>query len=398
MIYTRRSGTEKNKTFIKAMAFYFTMLPMGALNVGVFGSLLRIIGLVPVAIWFAEHHDTEKEKRIMYLMFFVFWCVLSLLWTVNLSASFQRVFSYGAFLALMSAVNAYEYTNANLFFLKKCLVWSSRITILFVILFTGFIEGRLRLSGAINEDPNYLCMYFSFGIACCMEIICEGSLFRKKILAIFELMIYMYLILSTGSRGGALSVAVIIVGSFFLTERKKDRTLRNFMVKCTIILAGTVGAVILSGLVSKDMLERYRLMLIVASAGSGRLDIWNDAIQTFRNAGFFRQLFGFGTGTAKTVSELYSFSRITVVHNMFLENLIEGGVIGLAFYMIYVFGIWNSARKSSSIFALSIINGMIVMSLSASIYAFKPYWNIMIYILCLQKRRDCLAAAKEKDK
>ncbi len=82
------------------------------------------------------------------------------------------------------------------------------------------------------------------------------------------------------------------------------------------------------------------------------------------------------------------------MHNMFIENLIETGLIGLILYSVYIFSFWNSAKKSGDVFAAAVMAGMIVMSLSVSIYAFKPYWNIMIYILCVQNR----AARREERK
>lgn len=396
----RRIGENYRETglFTGMLGFYFTMLPVGTLAVGGFGSLLRIIGLLVVVIWIVEYHEMEKSCQVIYLLLFVCWTGLSLFWTVDLTASFRRVFSYVSFFSMMAAASAYEYSDRDILFLKKSLIWSSRVTVVFVILFAGFMEGRLRMQGLVNEDPNYLCMYFSFGIVSCMEILCRENPPREKIPAIMELTIYLYFVLSTGSRGGAMAAGVMLAVAFFLTERPKKGTFRNFMTKGAVMLAVITTFMLLRDIVSKDMLERYRLTVVAASNGTGRFDIWKDAMRTFWNANLFRKVFGFGTGSAKTVSSLCSFTRISVMHNLFIENLLEVGLVGLALYTGYVFGFWNSARKSGSIFALSVITGMIVMSLSTSIYTFKPYWNIMLFILCLQKCRNRPKADTSEEK
>ena len=402
MRYTKESGTELFKKadhspirlFTKGLAFYFLMLPAGALAIGAAGSLLRVIGFALVVVGILQYREENKGRQVLYLFLFVCWLALSLLWSLDAAISFQRVFSNACFLLLLFVAAAYEYREEELACLKRCLVWSSRLTVPLTVLFAGWYEGRLRMSGAVSEDPNYLCMYFSFGVVSCVERLCGDSRIFAKLAAFAELLIYLCLIFATGSRGGVLAVAVMIVCTLFLRTGKKTHTFRRLLWKLLTLLAIFAACVLAANFVLRDLTARYSIAEIITLRGAGRFEIWRDALRTFRDADLFRKLCGFGTGTAKLVSQLYAFSRNTVMHNMFIENLIETGLIGLILYSVYIFSFWNSAKKSGDVFAAAVMTGMIVMSLSVSIYAFKPYWNIMIYILCVQNR----AARREERK
>lgn len=385
-----RKENRKNDLFVKALALYFIMLPIGTLSIGTIGSLLKIFALLPGIIWILESHATQKCPRVISSALFVFWLALSMFWTVDLAGSYQVTISYLMFLMMLVAVAAYEYSEKDILFLKKSLIWASRLTVVCTILFAGRIDGRLRMSGIMNEDPNYLCMYFSFGLAYCMEKVCGNNKISDRLKALMELLVYIYIVVFTGSRGGSLAIMTVLVVAYFQLERRKPNTLRIFVGKCAILLMGTIGVVLLANMIPETVLQRFNPTVIRESGGVGRYQLWLDSINAFGNANVFRQLFGFGTGSILTVARKFSFSKIAVVHNIFLQTLLEVGLIGLVLFLVFVLGFWNEARKSGNIFALSVISGMIVLSLSVSIYTFKPYWNIMLFILCLTRQKESL--------
>lgn len=383
----RLLGTEKNEYYVWTLGVYFLMLPAGAVSAGTVGSLLRVIGfaLFLVGIW--QYQKVKKKRQLLYIFLFVCWIVLSIFWSLDVTASLGRIFSNVCFLLLLFTTAAREYREKDLVFLKRCLVWSSRITLPLVAVFAGLYEGRLRTEGMFSEDPNYLCMYFSYGVVFCVEKLCEDRPIRSKLPFAAELFFYLGIIIVTGSRGGALAIALMMCCAFFQCRRRRTYCMRVPVRKLLLWLTVLAACVILLNIFFHDLVTRYSITEIISLRGAGRFEIWRDALRTFWNADLFHKLCGFGIGTARRVSQIYSIARNTVMHNMFLENLIEAGMVGLSLYTIYIFGFWNGARKSKDVFAAAVMSGMIVMSMSVSIYAFKPYWNIMIYILCLQNRK-----------
>lgn len=77
---------------------------------------------------------------------------------------------------------------------------------------------------------------------------------------------------------------------------------------------------------------------------------------------------------------IFDYSQVNVVHNIFLETLVELGVIGLFLYCRYVWKYTKEAFVQRDRYAFGVIFSMIIMSLTTSLYTFKPYFNIMLFI------------------
>ena len=69
---------------------------------------------------------------------------------------------------------------------------------------------------------------------------------------------------------------------------------------------------------------------------------------------------------------------------MFLETLAELGLGGLCLYSLAIFLFAKAAYRKRDGFSLPVMFCMIVMSLSTSIYTFKPYFHIMLFIVMSQ--------------
>ena len=168
--------------FCKFLGLYFCVLILGALNVGPIGSVLKLIAFFPVVIWlfnggYVKNSPLAKPVIVFFLVTF-----FSCLWSINQEESVRRLESLIGFLFLFFAVSGYTYSSKELHFLKNCLIWSSRITLLIAFLFSSSLGGRLFLSGVINEDPNYLCCYFIFGIISNVEIFLSNNSWKIKII------------------------------------------------------------------------------------------------------------------------------------------------------------------------------------------------------------------------
>ena len=104
----------------------------------------------------------------------------------------------------------------------------------------------------------------------------------------------------------------------------------------TIVGIIALGYLYIISAIDSDTASRYTLEAISESDGTGRYELWADAINAFNCSSFFRKICGYGTGAIRDVTYLFYFHRHNVMHNMFVENLIEIGVIGLLFYLIHI--------------------------------------------------------------
>ena len=305
------------------------------------------------------------------------------MWFINQEKSFARLESLISFWILIVAISGYTFSSRELLFLKACLIWSSRITLIIALFFSSRFEGRLFLSGVISEDPNYLCCYIIFGIIGNIEIFLSDYSWKKKLLSVLEFSMYLYIVMATGSRGGAFAILFAVVTFILFYSPQKTVIILRSTKKIVFFICFFLCLFIVQSWVPADVLNRFSSEAVIESNGTGRYDIWNAAIQAFDNSDWFRKIFGYGSASARDITYIFTFPVHNVIHNIFIENLLEIGLIGFVSYSIYIAFFIIMAKKMNSIFSFSVIMGICFLSLSTSLYAFKPYWNIMLFIECL---------------
>ena len=122
--------------------------------------------------------------------------------------------------------------------------------------------------------------------------------------------------------------------------------------------------------ISESVLNRFTFESLKADGGSERKLIWTKSIKYFYEESIFRQVLGLGIfgGT---------FYKATM-HNQLLQNLIDGGFIGLLLYcVLMVLGFINIYKKYKN-FVPGYI-GMMLLSMTLTMTSsYKPLWTLMI--------------------
>lgn len=368
--------------YCRFMGIYFLCLIVNGMAAGTLGSMLKLVALIPIGIWLFTNHTVQLKSMIIKASaLFVLWCFMSNYWTIDQSTTMKRAITQITFLVFLLSTTGYEYSSYELVYLKKCLVWSSRISAVVLLTTGSYGAGRLLLSGIITEDPTYLCAYLMFGICFAVSvIISQNNRVIQKMAAIIELAVYLYIVFATGSRGGLFSTAtvIIILIAFYKNESNKFSIGKKIFIVSFLI----IGVGVVMTMLPDEVAYRFLPSTIQESNGTGRYELWRNALNAFGNSSFLRQLFGYGTSTAKDITYMFPFSRHNVFHNIYIENLLEIGIIGLVLYLIHIVSFFISAVRQRNLFAVAIQSGLMVLAISSSLYSFKPYWNIMIFILC----------------
>lgn len=370
------------KIFVCSLGLYFFCLILGAMNIGEFGSMLKVLAALPVGIWLMQRHLIVTNKLLLWASLFVCCCTASYVWSIAPEESVIRIGTQILYLLMLVAASSYSYDLAQIVFLKKSLVWSSRVTAIVVLLSGSYYQGRIYLSGIIQEDPNYLCAYFLFGISVALNTALDSKILKQKLVAVAELIIYTYIIVGSGSRGGLFAVLACALIVFFSYEQGHN-ILKSISKKVAMIIVMSSVAFFASSFISGEIMQRFALETLIESNGTGRFGLWRDALNAFSDSGILRQLFGYGTASARAITWIFPFERHNVFHNIFIEVLLEIGVIGLIAYGLHIFSMIDFTFKRKEYFAFSVVVGMLILSLSTSIAAFKPYWNIAMYIFCI---------------
>ena len=129
--------------------------------------------------------------------------------------------------------------------------------------------------------------------------------------------------------------------------------------------------------------NRFTVESVIFSNGTGRFDLWQQGIDFFADSSFIRKLLGQGTNTITKILLVEEHGSLHgyVMHNIFLETLVELGIIGFLIYLLMIGSFAVKAFKQKDKFAFAVIMGMIFLSFSTSLHTFKPYFNIMLYIV-----------------
>ena len=375
------------EVYIFLISVYLLALPLNALNIGSFGSILKLLAILPILIAFISGNKIKLNAPERWQLYFTLFATFSIVWSTSIDSSITRCGSYITLLALLISASFFKYDENDISKIKNALIWSSRITAIVLLVFGEFDDGRLWLKGIITEDPNYICAYLAFGVVFALSRIFTKKKLFSKLLGGAETVGYIIIVFLTGSRGGLLAILIAVgVYILFFSQKKGSILVKTLCIIFAIILIN----VVLENL-PIELKNRFSFENVAESGGSGRTELWANAIDMFYNANSFRKIFGFGISTVRYNMELQGYSKVNVVHNMFLEMLIELGIIGLIIYTVAIFLFAKKAFGFQDKFAFAVITCMIVLSMSTSIYTFKPYFNIMLYIVVLQNGKVCCA-------
>ena len=371
------------KLYSKFLQVYFFLLPLNAVSLGSMGSALKLLAIAPIAIALLNIKPFKIGRPVILQGVYSLFVIFSVFWSISTDRTLGIGTTICLLFILLFSGTYYEFSKSDIVKFKQALVWSSRLMAAVVIAFADYIEGRLWLKNdIINEDPNYMCAYFLFGVLAALEILAGNEVqITRKLLAVAELCVYLSLILISGSRGGLLAVVIPSIIFVFLSGEK---TFKGVVKKVAIFAVGLACVNVILLLLPESLSDRFTIESILETGGSGRVILWQQAWKVFISADWLRKIFGYGAGTVQTLFSQYDFEKVNVVHNMFLETLVELGIVGFLLYTSAIIAFLVLAVKNRDKFAFFVMLGMIIMSLSTSIQAFKPYFNVWLFTVLVQ--------------
>ncbi len=386
-ILSEKPMKNRNKSMTICLMFYFLMLPLGALSLGSFGSLLKYIAILPLTIYILQYRRIVFSKILISQYLLTLGYGLSVLYTIDRNSSLENVETNILFLILLLTVGCIYFSVSEIKLIRNALVWSSRITCLLLLLYGTVKENRLFLSGSIKEDPNYLNGYFIFGLINAVQIFLSGKKRKEQIFSMIEILLFLYTSFLTGSRGGLAALLAAAISAAFYEIRGNNIQRRKQFIG--LIFLFILIIFLASRNIPGELASRYYWSSIIASKGTHRLEYWKKAIEIFAESNIFRKFFGYGTGSIREIFGIYGFKRV-VAHNVFIQQLLEGGVISLILYSQLIYFCLNQAFHKKDWFIFSCLTGFVVLSLSTSITAFKPYWNAMIFsnLICCNRNYE----------
>lgn len=205
----------------------------------------------------------------------------------------------------------------------------------FIDLIGGNLRGRW--SGPFS-DPNYLAIYLCTPISIALTRVSTSRSVKARMLPLLQCTLLSLIVVSTGSRAGfvgLLLLVLIFIGRLFVQMAGKLHRTKAIMallrILVIVVVAAALGVFLLQVLgMSETWIGRFNIERVVSSGGAGRVDIWRELLHVS-----YENPLGVGVGNGKfVVGE--AFGRLRSAHNLFLQSLVELGIIGMVVVSTYI--------------------------------------------------------------
>lgn len=268
----------------------------------------------------------------------------------------------------------------------KVIVYISIISVIYSIIFDWNDILAIRTTSNVNAlnihsffaNRNQYSGFLVCAIIANVYLMRKGYTKRNIIVVFFQI----FGVLATYSRGALLSVVIFFI-VIYLSSTKKKRKIITFM--CILILCISI---MLSTGVASYFLGNY---VRIDDLDSGRFDLWEIAFSISKENDFL----GIGFYTGANIA-MERGMTLTQFHSMYMDTLVDGGILGVVLLMMIIISVYFKCRKGSrdkkyfNIYRASLISFLIYaatesMSLFALSYGDTLYTILYISIPLLIK-------------
>lgn len=247
-----------------------------------------------------------------------------------------------------------------------------------------------QLSG--TYEPNYYSLYLNAFLAVLLFSKGRINLFFKVLLVIAATLLILLVRSNTGMLALLSIYAIKILSVSSLHNQKRVIKLLSFMILGIIGLLATLDIVI-TIVTNTRLAQTLYEFLRTGDANrftTGRIGIWSQYFQYFRQQSFLEILFGSSPSLFRE-----NYGIIAHTHNFWIDVLIETGLIGFVFYCISLVILYyryfkNKSKDLSQYFGLAILAIFIIYSLTLSLYSERTTWTMAILLLYQTRYKNSL--------
>lgn len=264
-----------------------------------------------------------------------------------------------------SIINSLLYSSFLLGFL--CLFFSEP--------FGGVITRQVLTILGAQMDPNNQSAFLIIGITISSYILInKKSKVSYCVFLIGVIIVNIYAMFLTGSRGGLVSLVLILLTLSLLSEKGdkliSKQTIRNFIIILLIVL---VTYFLAKAFLPEKIFDRL-FVISGYQGGSDRVNIWGNAIKIFID----NPLIGGGWGSYWGYNGYY-----IVIHNTFLSVLIDGGLVGIILFFLPSLFIFVRSIKQQYVLPILILISGLAPSFFIDAINKRFFWNAIIVSMIL---------------
>lgn len=365
------------------LALYLFFAPLDFLPIINEVSISKVLIFLPLVgcFLYLKHMRIRLDRFFFVPILFMIMVTITMFYSYDLTITTQRVISIALNIVVILILSMFHYSDNEIKILIKGMVFSGWLTVLLMSFYSGssLLEGRLTVViNGVFQDPNYLTGFLIFSIIYYFN----NFMHERKIIPFIKVCIFLIFVILTGSRGGLIAILSAILFYILIWMKANNFKMITMIKVFSLILVTIFFLNTIINFMPTSISQRYALSYTLHDRGSGREDIWQSIIENYENSPEFNKLFGWGAGTIR----FFTYNG-NVGHNIWLESLIEIGIIGtfilFIFYLIYI----KCAYKMREFLPAASFMGYLVMSMSMSLYSYKPIWNIILLIIILKNSK-----------
>ena len=368
------------------LALFLLLLPVGTALSGIIGniSLLNYVALAYLCLAAAEVFQRKVfviNKGEWAIFAYMGYSLVTSLWNRELHFNYYFTTFALSFLMLLFTTGR-RYSGKELDMLRRAILLSTFVVLGATLLNVGnTYAGRIVIELSSVMDPN------DFGCGTCIlfaALLMEYSRSRK-LLPVLGLVGVLGAILLTGSRGALLmSVAELFLWLLLVHKNGRGRGILLFL----LLLAALF---LMEHRLSAELLSRFSWGSILTSGGSGRTKIWKASLARYFSGKPLPMLFGYGHGSfAQTVNYIganrdYAYES----HNVFINALIEGGLLGFTLLVLSFVQCFRTARRNGNDLGVFALAGFLVAGMTLDVQSYRLFPIAFFVAMVMDNPRFC---------
>jgi O-antigen ligase len=324
-------------------------------------------------------YSIKKIKRYTSSIF-LFFMLLTFMSYNNRTLIIPEFFNLPFFLNLLVFIIVINMGRNDPQTLLRCLYFFSISSLIMTLLYFGGMESESVIENRVTvfgNNQNEMGLNLAISILIFLSFIFEDNLKSRKFKYLLYIAIPLMLIflVRTGSRVAFICLFTGVI-TFFLLKQSKIKGTKIFIVFLLIFVLFFIWDLYLK---NSYLAER---LFLASNEGdlSGRDIIWAASFEIILKNPFM----GLGeTGYANQIEPILNY--FSSPHNVIIEVLCYTGIIGLTFFLFFLFSIINCAIRvykiKQEILPLLLLIPIIGMILSAQILGTKIAWVIFAFII-----------------
>jgi O-antigen ligase len=278
------------------------------------------------------------------------WTLASMLWATDPTAARLTGLRFAQGVVLIFVVFSAVRERRHLKWIVYAFLWGAALSAIVGLAGvtqpdTTDIYASGRLTGGIG-DPNELAAVLIPALAFALFLLMVETRALLRWLLLAASFICAIALFRTESRGGLIGLAAMLLASLVLSGPVRARVM-------TMVLAISGFALAYFTLIAPPQ-ALARVTALSAGGGTGRSDLWAVALDVFRA----HPLFGIGAGNFPLIEPSYAFHNRNlprfdlvvdtpkVVHNTYLNVLVELGVVGFILFALVIVGAFAAAFRA----------------------------------------------------